>query len=43
MGGRGNWVMGMEKGMGSNECWVFYATGESLNSTPETNSALYVN
>ena len=44
MGGWGNWVMGIIKeGTWCEERWVFYVIEESLNSTPETNTTLYVN
>ena len=36
------WVMGIYEGT-CDEHWVLYVNGESLNSTPETNIALYVN
>ena len=35
------WVMGIKKG--TVEYWMLYVSDESLNSTPETNIALYVN
>ena len=35
-------VMGIKKGT-RDEHWVLYVSNESLNSTPETNIALYVN
>ena len=38
--GWGNWVMGIKESTGWNEHWVLYATDESLNSTPKTNSIL---
>ena len=44
-GGQGDglkWVMGTKEGT-CNEHWVLYVSDESLNSTPETNIALYVN
>ena len=45
----GGWWVG--DGLGGGECegghcdeqWVLHVSDESLNSTPETNSALYVN
>ena len=36
------WMMGIKKGTGD-EHWVLNVSDESLNSTPETNIALYVN
>ena len=42
-GGMGKLVMIIKEGTFCNEHWVLYATDESLNSTPETNSTLYVN
>ena len=36
------WVMGTKEGT-CDEHWVLYVSDESLNSTPETNIALYVN
>lgn len=43
-GGRSKsiWVMGIKE-CTCNEHWVLYVSDESLNSTPETNIALYVN
>ena len=41
----GGWtrrVMGVKEGT-SDKPWVLYVNDESLNSTPETNIALYVN
>ena len=42
----GEWATGV-KGIKDSTCcderWVLYAAAESLNSTPETNTALYVN
>lgn len=35
-------VMGIKKGT-CDEHWMLYVSDESLNSTPETNIALYVN
>ena len=35
------WVMGAKKNTCS-EHWVLYINDESLNSTPETNTTLYV-
>ena len=43
-GGRGDgakWVMEIEGTW--DEHWVLYVSDEALNSTPETNIALYVN
>ena len=37
------WVMGIKEGTCYNEHWVLYVSDESLNSTSETNIALYVN
>ena len=44
-GGRfaSRWVMGIEEGTRYDEYWVLHVSDESLNSTPETNTALYVN
>ena len=41
--GRGwaRWVMGIKEGT-CDEHWVLYVSDESLNSTPETNTTLYV-
>ena len=36
------WVMGTMEGT-CDEPWVFYVGGESLDSTPETSIAPYVN
>ena len=35
------WVMMIKEGT-CDECWVFYISDESLNSTPETNITLSV-
>ena len=35
--------MGIKEGTHCEEHWVFYVSGESQNSTPETNIILYVN
>jgi len=35
--------MGFKEGTHCDERWVLYANDESPNSTPETNTALYVN
>ena len=37
------WVMGTKEGTCWDEHWVLHVSDESLNSTPETNIALYVN
>ena len=37
------WLMGIKEGTCCDEHWVLYVRDESLNSTPETNMALYVN
>ena len=42
-GGWAKWVMGIKEGTCLDEHWVLYARDESLNSTPETNTTLYVN
>ena len=43
VGGRlARWVMGTKEGT-CDEHWVLYVSDESLNSTPETMIALYVN
>ena len=41
-GGWARQVMGIEEGS-YDEHWVLYISDESLNSTPETNIALYGN
>ena len=41
-GGWARWVTGTKEGT-CDEHWMFYVSDESLNSTPEANSALYVN
>lgn len=41
-GGCALWVMGTKEDT-CDEHWVLYISGELLNSTPETNIALYVN
>ena len=38
----GNWVMGIKEGTHRDELWGLYTSDESLNSTPETNIALFV-
>ena len=43
VGGCSNEVMGIKEDIWSNEHWVLNATDESLNSTPETNNAVYDN
>ena len=43
MGGRGEWVMGIEEGTFWDEHWVLHVSDESLGSTPETNITLWVN
>ena len=43
MGGWAKWVMGIKEGTCWDEHWVLYVSDESLNSTPETNTILYVN
>ena len=42
-GGCAKWVMGMKEGTCWDEYWVLYVSDESVNSTPETNTTLYVN
>ena len=42
MGGRGNWVTGIEEGTRCGKHWMLYATGESLSSTSAANDVLYV-
>ena len=37
------WIMGTKEGTCCDKHWVLYVSHESLNSTPETNIALYVN
>ena len=39
---RARWVVGI-KDSTCDELWVLYVSDESLNSTPETNTALCVN
>ena len=41
-GGWTKWVMGIKDGI-CGEHWVLYVSDQALNSTPETNSTLYVN
>ena len=42
-GGWAKWVMDIKKGTCWDEHWVSYVSDELLNSTPETNTTLYVN
>ena len=42
-GGWARWVMGTKEGTCQDEHWVLYVSDESLGSTPETNTTLYVN
>ena len=42
-GGQAKWVMGIKEGTCWHEHWVSYASDESLGSTCETNTTLYVN
>ena len=37
------WVMGIKGGICWDEHWVYYGSDESLGSTPETNTMLFVN
>lgn len=41
--GWAKWGLGIQEGSCYNEHWVFIATDESLNSTPEANITLKVN
>ena len=41
-GGWGNWVTGTKEGMSCNEHRWLYTPNESLNTTSETNDAIYV-
>ena len=41
-GGWAKWVMGIKKGT-YDEHWVLYGSDQSLGSTPETSTTLYVN
>ena len=41
--GWAKWVMGIKEGTYCDEYWVLYVSDDSLNSTPETNTTLYVN
>ena len=43
MEGGGKWVMGTEEGTCWDERWVLYVRDESLGSTPEAKTTLYVN
>ena len=43
MGVWAKWAIGIKKGICWDEHWVLYVNDESLNFTPETNIALYVN
>ena len=43
MWGWAKWMMGIKEDTYSDEHWVLYVSDESLNSTPETNIALYIN
>ena len=40
--GWGNWVTDIKEGTWCDERWVLYPTDDLLNSTSETNNALYV-
>ena len=42
-GGCAKWMMGVKEGTCWDEHWVLHVTDESLGSTPETNTTLYVN
>ena len=37
------WMMGIKESISCDEHWVFNVSDESLNSTSETNTTLYVN
>ena len=39
----GKWVVGIEEGTCWDEHWVLYEIDESLGSTPEATTMLYVN
>ena len=41
--GWAKWVMGIKDGTYCDKPWVSYVSDESLNSTPETNTTIYVN
>ena len=43
VGGWTKWVMGIKEGTRWDEYWVSYVSAESVGSTPETNTTLYVN
>ena len=43
LGGWAKQVMGIKEDTRWDEYWVLYVSGKSLNSTPVTNTALYVN
>jgi len=43
MGTCAKWVWALRKALVGSEHWVLYVSDESLNSTPETNTTLYVN
>ena len=43
LAGWARWVMGVKEGTCWVERWVLYVSDESLGSTPETNTILYVN
>ena len=42
-GGWASWVMGIKEDTCDDEHWMLHVSDELLNSTPETNIALYVN
>ena len=41
-GGWARWVMSIKESICCDEYWVLYVSDKSLNSTPETNIALYI-
>ena len=41
-GGWTKWVMGITEDTCWDECWVLYGSDESLGSTPEASTTLYV-
>ena len=41
--GWGEWVMGIKESTCWDEHWVLYVSDESLDSTPEAKTTLYVN
>ena len=43
MEGQAKWAMGIKEGTCWDEHWVLYVSDESLGSTLETNTTLYVN